>query len=409
MSNHDPYSYPGLDVLLNKANIQDDGKLSQFEFRKSAERALELSESPIKGHYDLDHLKAIHKHLFQDVYEWAGEIRNVDISKGKSHFAPRTHIESYANSSVFKDLANDNHLRGMGKEQFIERLAHHYAEINALHPFREGNGRSTRIFIQQLARDASYDIDYTKIDAQRWNEAARLSFSTSIEPMKEVFRDISTPLKEQDMHAEQTLPQNAERLVVSNGSRRIERHNEGEWLAASVGDKGNLRNGVYPLHEAKQVKQDEKIAYAGTIIHADKKNVYQDLGDNKLVRHNRSAFDVVPPIGQYSEIKYDQGRAAHDYVAPARAVSFDKDKPQDAINKHPELRTAYDALNAAESYATKLKPAARDAFIDVAKEKIRATLYAGKLVPELADKSRSQSVSTETQRQAKSIDQDRGR
>lgn len=409
MSNHDPYSYPGLDVLRNKANIQDAGKLAQFEFRKSAERALELSESSIKGHYDLDHLKAIHKHLFQDVYEWAGEIRTVDISKGNSHFAPRTHIESYANSSVFKDLAKDSHLQGMGKEQFIERLAHHYSEINALHPFREGNGRTTRIFIQQLARDAGYDIDYTKVDAQRWNEAARISFNSSIEPIKEVFRDISTPLKELSMQAEQSLPQNAERLVVSNGSRRIERHSEGEWLAASVGDKGNLRNGVYPRHEAKQVKQDTKIAYAGTIIHADKKNVYQDLGDNKLVRHSSTAFDVVPPIGQYSEIKYDQGRAIHDYVAPARAVSFDKDKPQDAIKKHPELRTAFDALNAAKSYADKLKPTAREAFIDVAKEKIRATLYAGKSVPELAVNNRSQSISTEKQSQAKSIDRDRGR
>jgi cell filamentation protein len=66
-------------------------------------------------------------------------------------------IESYANSTVFKDIAKDKHLVGMEKEQFTDRLTHHFAEINALHPFREGNGRSTRQFVEQLANHAGYD------------------------------------------------------------------------------------------------------------------------------------------------------------------------------------------------------------------------------------------------------------
>ena len=190
----DPYAYPDLDVLRNKPGIRDTKQLQEFEYRKSTERILELGENPIKGRFDLEHLKAIHKHVFQDVYEWAGQIRTVQISKGDSLFALPGHIESYG-KQVFDALARDKHLKGMNKERFTERLAHHYAEINAVHPFREGNGRSTRVFVDQLAGEAGLELDYSKVDAQRWNEAARHSFAGNLGPAKEVFAHIAAPAR----------------------------------------------------------------------------------------------------------------------------------------------------------------------------------------------------------------------
>lgn len=195
MSENDAYCYPGTDVLRNNENIRDAAKLQKFEYQRTLERSLELQENPIQGNFDLKHLQAIHKHLFQDVYPWAGENRNVNIAKGSSHFCRWDYIESFANSDVFKNLKKDNLLVGLEKEAFTDRLAHHYAEINALHPFREGNGRSTRQFIEQLAIHAGYDLDYSKVDGNRWNDAARESFSGSTDAMKRVFADIARPAK----------------------------------------------------------------------------------------------------------------------------------------------------------------------------------------------------------------------
>lgn len=195
MTWRDPYYFADADVLRNNANIRDSATLAQYEYRKTAERSLELAEQPVQGNFDLKHLQAIHKHLFQDVYDWAGELRTVNISKGSSHFARVDQLEMYATSTVFKNLAKDKFLQGMEKERFVERLADHYAEINALHPFREGNGRSTRHFIEQLSQHAGYELDYTKVDRQRWNEAARDSFQGRNEAMTKVFSDIARPTK----------------------------------------------------------------------------------------------------------------------------------------------------------------------------------------------------------------------
>ncbi len=180
------YTYPGTDVLKNKPGIRDPEKLKNFEFEQAAIRTAELQEKPIKGQYDLAHLKAIHKHVFQDVYTWAGEVRNVDISKGNSFFARKEYIEPEF-KRLSTSLSKENHLQGLNKADFVDRLSHYYAELNAMHPFREGNGRSTREFISQLSRQAGYEIDQTRINKDQWNDAARRSFSGDLDPIKKVF------------------------------------------------------------------------------------------------------------------------------------------------------------------------------------------------------------------------------
>lgn len=192
----DPYLDPFSGVMRNKPGIRDEKALREFEYEASAVRVAQLRAQPIPGKFDLDHLKAIHKHVFQDVYDWAGQVRTVNMSKGGDSFARREFIEPAA-QRIAADLAAENHLKGLGKSEFVDRLTHHYSELNSLHPFREGNGRSTREFIGQLAREAGYELDQTRIDNDkgRWNAAARASHRGDASEIREFFREAVRPAR----------------------------------------------------------------------------------------------------------------------------------------------------------------------------------------------------------------------
>ena len=166
------YCYPGTDVLKNKLNIHDREILSDAERSISLVRMIELEEHPIKGNYDLDHLKRIHKALFGDIFEWAGQLRTVDISKG-TMFCKCEYIESTANK-LFRELKDENNLIGLQIDDMVSRSAYYLCEINAIHPFREGNGRTQRLFVKQLAFDAGYHLDFTGIsDEEMINASVR--------------------------------------------------------------------------------------------------------------------------------------------------------------------------------------------------------------------------------------------
>ena len=172
----DTYCYPGTDVLRNKAEITNAEDLDAYEGELSTLRSIEILENPIAGQFDLAHLQLIHLALFQDVYEWAGKIRTVDISRGNSRFANVRFIESAA-SDIFNKLARENWLRGLDADTLSKRLAHYLSEINALHPFREGNGRVQRIFISQLSQSAGYQLDYSDLEQEQIYRAMELAFN----------------------------------------------------------------------------------------------------------------------------------------------------------------------------------------------------------------------------------------
>ena len=172
----DTYCYPGTDVLRNKAEITNAEDLDTYEGELSTLRSIEILENPIVGQFDLAHLQHIHLALFQDVYDWAGKIRAVDISRGNSRFANVRFIESAAND-IFKKLARENWLKGLDTNALSKRLAHYLSEINALHPFREGNGRVQRIFISQLSESAGYQLDYSDLEQEQIYQAMELAFN----------------------------------------------------------------------------------------------------------------------------------------------------------------------------------------------------------------------------------------
>lgn len=155
--------YEGTTCLVNKFGITDEQQLAQIEGQITFVKGSELEYHPIQGDFDFAHYKAIHKYLFEDIYESAGEIRRVDISKKGTNFAKADEIEQLA-VACFVRLKQENYFKGQSFNEFVENIADFYCVTNMLHPFREGNGRTQRIFLAQLIRFAGYDIHFSNID-----------------------------------------------------------------------------------------------------------------------------------------------------------------------------------------------------------------------------------------------------
>lgn len=201
----DPLAYPESNgaVLVNKLGIRDNAKLRRLEYAVGNARLRELKAVPIKGKFDLDHLKAIHKHIFQDMYEWAGKSRDevytdreIFFHKEGTLFALQSEIKKDA-KALFGALEKESYLKGheQDKEKFVDRITQYYVALNKIHPFIEGNGRATQEFFSQLAREAGYNIDYSKVDKGRWNLAARESAAGRTRGMNDVFDSIISPAR----------------------------------------------------------------------------------------------------------------------------------------------------------------------------------------------------------------------
>jgi cell filamentation protein len=148
----DPYTYKNSTVLINELDLQNHAELEAFEVEISSARA----EEPLPdGSLDFAHYQAIHHHLFQDVYRWAGEIRTVGISKGGNPFCFPENIDGQA-QRLLDDLRSANYFRNLEPRIFADRAAHFLAELNAIHAFREGNGRSQLTFFTLLADYAGH-------------------------------------------------------------------------------------------------------------------------------------------------------------------------------------------------------------------------------------------------------------
>ena len=129
----DPYLYPGTTVLKNLRGLTDPRELEAFEARSTHRRLVELIEAPISGRIDIAHLKAIRRHIFQDVFEWAGEFRTVDLSKNGHLFGRSAFLES-ALDQIFRKLAEENYLARLAADNFADRAAYYLSELNAAHP-----------------------------------------------------------------------------------------------------------------------------------------------------------------------------------------------------------------------------------------------------------------------------------
>ena len=169
MSDHDPCLYPRSKVLRNKLGITSATQLDHAERELVTQRA--VMGIPF-GDFDLAHLRAIHQHLFQDLYDWAGELRTVEIAKAGHQFQFRRFIET-GMADVHHRIRKSDFLRNAHPGAFADAAAVIMGDVNYVHPFREGNGRTQLFYLEQLAEQAGHPIDLRRLDPTRWIAASR--------------------------------------------------------------------------------------------------------------------------------------------------------------------------------------------------------------------------------------------
>ena len=168
------YCYPDSNVLKNKLNIRENKLLKTAEEEITLIKQMELLKNPIKGNFSKAHLMNIHKFIFEDIYSFAGKIRKEQISKADTLFYPPNLIDRELDK-VFAKIKEKTMLKETDKEKVFDNLAYVMAELNIIHPFREGNGRSIREFIRLMAKRMGYDLNWGNVDREELLEASILS------------------------------------------------------------------------------------------------------------------------------------------------------------------------------------------------------------------------------------------
>ena len=187
----DPISadcYEGTTCLINKFGIKDEKKLSQMETLITTAKCKELEVNPIDGNFGFEHYKAIHKFIFEDLYDWAGKIRTVSISKKGTVFTSPESIEPLADR-IFSGLQKENCYIGYDNDRYIESIVDFYCRTNMLHPFREGNGRTQRVFLSQLIRHSGHDINFSTIDTDELMIATIQSANGIVDYLRNLFKE----------------------------------------------------------------------------------------------------------------------------------------------------------------------------------------------------------------------------
>ncbi len=192
---NDPYIDGSTGILKNLLGITNAQDLESAEYNIAYARSSDLYQSvrPTPP-FDMDHLKAIHRHLFQDIYSWAGEIRTIDISKGHTRFASAIAINS-AGMKLFKDLEKESWLKGKNRREFADRAGHYLGEINVLHPFREGNGRAQRYFMAQVGEWSGHKISWQRVSAEQNIAASIAAYNGDSNPLADLIFSAMPPVQ----------------------------------------------------------------------------------------------------------------------------------------------------------------------------------------------------------------------
>jgi cell filamentation protein len=190
----DPYLNESTGILRNMVGARTPEALTRAEASLSLARLSALIENPPTPTADLNELRAIHRALFQDVYDWAGEVRTIDLRKrvpNANTFAPWQSIEQLGfNQSAL--LAEDDFLLARDRDRFAEGLARHYESFNYLHPFREGNGRVQRLFWDRISLEAGWSVDWSQVNGEIIGRLSREAGNTGeISDLVAMFRSIS--------------------------------------------------------------------------------------------------------------------------------------------------------------------------------------------------------------------------
>ena len=233
-------------------------------------RSYELEQASIDKTFDLRHLQAIHKHLYQDVYEWAGEIRQVNSIKGCTRFLSHSLIEGQS-QNIFNQLKQENYLKGLDADNFSKNAAYYLGEINHIHPFLEGNGHTQREFINQLAHHNGHHIEWRNVTRQQMIDA-----SIEVEARGQLNKMVN-------LIRENLVDHN--RLLAISQSRS------------------------YGGEHTKIVQAEAGKKYDGSIIGVTERHVMQASinSPSQVTIHNRHSLSRTPDMNKTVEISYPHG------------------------------------------------------------------------------------------------------
>lgn len=173
------YFYPGTTTLRNRFGERDPDVLHAKEYQRATLRELQLraGHARVRLTFDEAHVRAIHRHLFQDVYEWAGEFRTVNMRKPDSPVG-FARVDSDEISRYLSDasrIVRATDWPELDRQGFATAIADVYAHVNQAHPFREGNGRSAKLFLEHVAEQSPFTLAYDHVSRDEWNRAAEFS------------------------------------------------------------------------------------------------------------------------------------------------------------------------------------------------------------------------------------------
>jgi cell filamentation protein len=380
MSDHpewDAYYIPGSLVLKNNLNITDTLKLESAERKITGFRVAEISNNPLPGDYDLPHLQAMHQKIFGDVYPFAGELRTVDMTKrgpdGETSFTIKELVPARG-AQLAEDIKAHHYLRGMDKEEFSLVMANVTADANMLHPFREGNGRTTRVFVEQLAKEAGYEVDFTKINKKEWQMAVIAASRGNkggvwVHPDKQDLEPLQKLIAESAQYepalafdrleptdALALYPQldgayaslaDAEREGKDLGAERARISAElhaGRPVAGASAEhsfvainRAARERGLF-IRDASEVSGPQR----GEVVATSSHHVLLKTGDGEAVRYPREALQS--PVHANDKVMID-GRKVRD-------LSLDKPAPEYAVGKAAETGKTYDGpiLSVSDKY-----------------------------------------------------------
>lgn len=183
---HSIYCYPDTNVLINKLNIKDVSLLEKYEAKITAAKLLALRRKGIIGVFDVKHVQDIHFFLFEDIYPFAGKFRTENIGKDEFRFAEWQYIDTEL-ARLLDLLKSENYLQNLDKKSLSDKLAYYMAELNVLHPFREGNGRTIREFIRELALKNNYLLNLKKVEPDKFLNASIKSIVETDDLAKLIF------------------------------------------------------------------------------------------------------------------------------------------------------------------------------------------------------------------------------
>lgn len=188
------YTYGMTDVLKNKLNIRNEEELKEYEKKVVALKLLSIRKAvyeKFENNFNEERLRFIHKYLFSEVYDFAGEYREENITKDNFKFSDYRYIKD--NIKIIMEKISLDKLTNLTEDELVRFISSIMTDLNVLHPFREGNGRATREFIRELLEYLGYEIDFFLIDYDKIIEASKIAVideSKQIELLKKFIRKV---------------------------------------------------------------------------------------------------------------------------------------------------------------------------------------------------------------------------